>query len=98
MPPADCFYVWSELKFHSHRSMARNNLLTPVVPDGKRAIVYRDKNGKAEAVAVKAGRTENGRTEILEEMDRFENVGQTQKAPVAMMSSRCLQLDLASSQ
>ena len=56
---------------------AKDVLTVPVsaiVPDGKRAIVYRDKNGKAEAVAVKAGRTENGRTEILDGLSEGDKI------------------------
>ena len=33
-----------------------------------------DKNGKAEAVAVKAGRTENGRTEILDGLSEGDKI------------------------
>lgn len=56
---------------------AKDVLTVPVsaiVPDGKRAIVYRDKNGKAEAIAVKVGRMEKGRTEILDGLSEGDKI------------------------
>ena len=57
----------ADLTFHIIK--AENVLTVPVsavVPDGTDTVVYRVRAGKAEAAAVKAGTTENGRTEILE--------------------------------
>lgn len=57
----------ADLTFHIIKAM--NVLTVPVsavVPDGTDAVVYRVRAGKAEAAAVKTGRTEDGRTEILD--------------------------------